>query len=160
MSDVVDARQPFLQSSKDKITGAIDRLVTLYAKCVAGDDNSVALQQLKVHQREHIAWERNTVWRQMLAQERRGDADTPDGGAILIREEEGGTMDIPTPLGGFKLKRKRVALIVAITAFIILMNRSVVKDGPEANKCFAILIFSTIMWASEVCVRRVLWHFT
>ena len=87
MSDVVDVRQPFLQSSKDKITGAIDCFVTLYAKCVAGDDNSAALQQLKVHQREHISWEHN-IWRQVLAQEHRGDADASDGGATLIREHQ------------------------------------------------------------------------
>ena len=153
----MEAQQPFLQSSKDKLTGAINRLVTVYAKCVTGDDPSAALQQLKVHQREHIAWERNTVWRQMLAQERRGEAGASDmrGGAILSREEESGVMDIPTPLGGFRLKRKRLSLIVAITVFIILMNSSVVKEGPEANKCFAILIFSSIMWASEVCAIRI-----
>ena len=154
MHDVVEARLPFLQGSKDNVTTAMNRLVTLYAKCVTGDDPSAALQQLKVHQREHIAWERNTIWRQMLAQERRGTADASDGG-ILVRQEETG-MHIPTPLGGFTLKRKRVSLLVAITIFIVLMNTVVVKDGPEANKCFAILIFSTVMWASEVCARRVL----
>ena len=153
MHDVVEARLPFLQSSKDKLTAAINRLVTLYAKCVTSDDASAALQQLKVHQREHIAWERNTVWRQMLAQERRGSAGATDmmGGGILVREEEPGIVDIPTPLGGFRLNRKKVSLTIAITIFIVFMNTEVVKDGPEANKCFAILIFSTIMWASEVC---------
>lgn len=153
MHDVVEVRLPFLQSSKDKVTTAINRLVTLYAKCVTSDDPSAALQQLKVHQREHIAWERNTVWRQMLAQERRGAGDASDliGGGILVREEETG-MDIPTPFGGFRLKRKRLSLVVAIAIFIILINTDVVKDGPEANKCFAILIFSTVLWASEVCV--------
>ncbi|KAH0833368.1 hypothetical protein J3R83DRAFT_12469 [Lanmaoa asiatica] len=151
MHDVVETRLPFLQSSKDKLTVAINRLVTLYAKCVTGDDPSAALQQLKVHQREHIAWERNTVWRQMLAQERRGAADASDmmGGGILVRQEENGIISIPTPLGGFTFKRKRVPLIVAITVFIALMNTDTIKDGPEASRCFAILIFSTIMWASE-----------
>lgn len=155
MHDVVEIRQPFLQSSKDKLTAAINRLVALYAKCVTGDDTSAALQQLKVHQREHIAWERNTIWRQMLAQERRGEAGVSDamGGGILVRQEESGIVNIPTPLGGFSFKRKRVSLIVAITVFIALMNMDVIKDDPEANKCFAILIFSTIMWASEVRTR-------
>lgn len=159
MHDVVETRHPFLQSSKDKLTAAINRLVTLYAKCVTGDDPNAAIQQLKVHQREHIAWERNTVWRQMLAQERRGTADPSDlmGGGILVREEENGTVGFPTPLGAFRLKRKRIALIVAIIVFIALMNTDIIKDGPEANKCFAILIFSTIMWASEVCARRILY---
>lgn len=158
MHDVVEACHPFLQSSKDKLTATINRLVILYAKCVTGDDPTAAVQQLKVHQREHIAWERNTVWRQMLVQERRGATDPSDvmGGGILVREEESGILAIPTPCGGFRLKRKRVSLIIAIVVLIALMNTNVIKDGPEANKCFAILIFSTIMWATEVRVRHLL----
>ncbi|KAF8547929.1 Sodium/sulfate symporter [Imleria badia] len=138
-------------SSREKLTAAIDRLVTLYAKCVTGDDPHAALQQLKVHQREHIAWERNTVWRQMLAQERRGAADASDlmGGGILVREEKSSTIGVSTPLGAFRFKRKRISLIIAIAVFIVLVNTNVIKDGSEANKCFAILMFSTIMWASE-----------
>ncbi|KAF8416475.1 SPX domain-containing protein [Boletus edulis BED1] len=128
MHDIVEARLPFLQSSKDKVTAA--RLVTLYAKCVTSDDPNTAVQQLK---------------------ERRGASDPSDfvGGGILAREEECGIVVIPTPFGGFKLKRQRVSLVIAIAVFIVLMNMHVIKDGPEASKCFAILIFSTIMWASE-----------
>ncbi|KIK96294.1 hypothetical protein PAXRUDRAFT_318928 [Paxillus rubicundulus Ve08.2h10] len=149
MHEIIENAFPFLQSSKDKLNAAISQLVSLYAKCVTGDDPSAALQQLKIHQREYIAWERNTVWRQMLAQERRGAVDSTDtGGVILMREEENGIVDIPTPLGGFKLTRRKIALIIAVMVLIALMNMQVV-EGTEANKCFAILVFSTIMWASE-----------
>ncbi|KAF8835671.1 Sodium/sulfate symporter, partial [Paxillus ammoniavirescens] len=149
MHEIIENALPFLQSSKDNLNAAISQLVSLYAKCVTGDDLSAALQQLKIHQREYIAWERNTVWRQMLAQERRGAVDSTDtGGVILMREEENGIVDIPTPLGGFKLTRKKIALIIAVMVLLALMNMQVV-EGTEANKCFAILVFSTIMWASE-----------
>ncbi|KAF9219427.1 SPX-domain-containing protein [Gyrodon lividus] len=150
MHEIIEDATPFLQSSKDKLGAAISQLVALYAKCVTGDDLSTALQQLKIHQREYIAWERNTVWRQMLAQERRGAMDGADmsGGVIIMRDEETGIVDIPTPLGGFRLKRKKMALIIAITVLIALVNTKVV-EGTEANKCLAILVFSTIMWASE-----------
>ncbi|KIJ04556.1 hypothetical protein PAXINDRAFT_22150 [Paxillus involutus ATCC 200175] len=149
MHEIIENALPFRQSSKDELNAAISQLVSLYAKCVTGDDLSAALQQLKIHQREYIAWERNTVWRQMLAQERRGAVDSTDtGGVILMREEENGIVDIPTPLGGFKLTRKKIALIIAVMVLIALMNMQVV-EGTEANKCFAILVFSTIMWASE-----------
>ncbi|KIJ04535.1 hypothetical protein PAXINDRAFT_104137, partial [Paxillus involutus ATCC 200175] len=144
MHEIIENALPFRQSSKDELNAAISQLVSLYAKCVTGDDLSAALQQLKIHQREYIAWERNTVWRQMLAQERRGAVDSTDtGGVILMREEENGIVDIPTPLGGFKLTRKKIALIIAVMVLIALMNMQVV-EGTEANKCFAILVFSTI----------------
>lgn len=42
-----------------------------------------------------------------------------------------------------------------IVILILLMNTDVIKDGPEANKCFAILIFSMMLWASEVSRRHV-----
>jgi len=54
------------------------------------------------------------------------------------------------------LKHKRIPLIIAIAVPLALMNMQVIKDCPEANKCFAILIFSTILWASEVFVTSTL----
>ncbi|KIJ62970.1 hypothetical protein HYDPIDRAFT_182597 [Hydnomerulius pinastri MD-312] len=150
MHQLVESAVPFTQSSKDKLNASINQLVSLYAKCVTGDDTSVALQQLKFHQRENIAWERNTVWRQMIGQERRGAVDGPEAiiGATLVHGEENGIANIPTPLGRFKLTRKKISLLIAIFVFLVLLNVQVV-EGAEANKCFAILIFSTIMWASE-----------
>ena len=110
MHDDVVAWLPFLQSCKDKLITRIDRLVTLYTKCVTSDDPSVAVQQLKIYRREHIAWECNTVLRQMLAQERRGVEDPSDlmSGGTLIREEEAGIVDILTLLSTFALKWKGV----------------------------------------------------
>ncbi|RPD54783.1 hypothetical protein L227DRAFT_615810 [Lentinus tigrinus ALCF2SS1-6] len=39
-------------------------------------------------------------------------------------------------------------LVVAIVVFVILLNIEYI-DGAEANKCFAILVFATILWATE-----------
>lgn len=154
MHELVENSVPFTQSSKDKLTGAINQLVSLYAKCIADGDTTQALHQLKFHQRENIAWERNTVWRQMIGQERRGVVDGQEVvvGATLVKEEETGIHHIPTPFGPFKLTKKNISLKVAVIVFIALLNTNVV-EGAEANKCFAILVFSTIMWASEVITK-------
>ena len=57
-----------------------------------------------------MAWEHNTVWRQVLVQEDHGVADPSDlmGRGIPIHEEEAGIVNILTPLGTFALKCKRV----------------------------------------------------
>lgn len=140
------------------MNNAINQLVALYAKCVTHGDLSAAHPQLKLHLRENIAWERNTVWRQMIGHERRG-AHSPD--AVVLATVPGyelkGIFSIETPIGRIKLKLKHIHLLIAIAVFILLLNLKVVGN-PEANKCFAILIFSTILWASEVSICHLSSH--
>ncbi|KAJ8592872.1 Sodium/sulfate symporter [Rhizopogon salebrosus TDB-379] len=150
MHELVETATPFTQESKAKVSNAIARLTDLYAKCVTNGDKSAAQQQLKLYQREHIAWERNTVWRQMIGQQRRGPVD---GLGVLVsatleQPEERSIIDVPTPLGSLKLTKKRLSLTIAVTVFIALLNMDIVA-GEEANKCLAVLVFSTIMWATE-----------
>ncbi|KAL5526693.1 PHO91 [Sanghuangporus sanghuang] len=149
MHDVVEEAYPFQQTTKDRLNDAINRLVILYAKCITHGDVAAAARQLKVFMREHIAWERDTVWRTMISQERRGVQDghvKSLGGHV--EEEEAATFSIPTPLGRLRFPAKAVFLLGALIAFIALLN-SRVFPTTEANNCFAILVFSTILWATE-----------
>jgi phosphate transporter len=151
MHEVVETSAPFTAESRARISDAITRLTDFYAKCVTNGDKSEALQQLKLYQREHIAWERNTVWRQMIGRQRRGTVNGLDAlvGATLVQQEESSLIDVPTPLGSLKLTKKMVSLTVALVVFIALLMMDIVA-GEEANKCFAVLVFSTILWATEV----------
>ncbi|OAX41904.1 Sodium/sulfate symporter [Rhizopogon vinicolor AM-OR11-026] len=148
MHEVVETATPFTQESKAKVSNAITRLTELYAKCVTNGDKSTAQQQLKLYQRENIAWERNTVWRQMIGQQRRGPVDGLGVSATLEQPEESSIIDVPTPLGSLKLTKKRLSLTIAATVFIALLNMNIAA-GKEANRCLAVLVFSTIMWATE-----------
>ncbi|KAG1789299.1 SPX domain-containing protein [Suillus plorans] len=150
MHEVVETSAPFTEESKARMSDAIARLTELYTKCVTNGDKSTAQQQLKLYQREHIAWERNTVWRQMIGQQRHGTMNGLGAlmGATLVQQEESSLINVPTPLGSLKLTKKRVSLTVALVVFIALLKMDIVV-GEEANKCFAILAFSTILWATE-----------
>ena len=146
---VVEQAPPFQQASKDKLNTKIALLIDLYALCVTHNDAVEARRQLRLHQREHIAWERDTVWRQMIGQARRGE----EGGLLtmggsLVPEPEKGLLDVQTPAGRVKLTMKQLYLGLALVVFAVLLNIRVVK-GAEANKCFAILVFATILWATE-----------
>ncbi|KAF4613446.1 hypothetical protein D9613_008141 [Agrocybe pediades] len=149
LHNTVETATPFTRESKDKISNAIDRLVELYTKCVARGDKTVARQQLRLHQRENIAWERDTVWRQMIGRERRGEGSGDDiAGATLIHEPEATIVDIPTPVGMFKITKRKISKLVALVVFILCLNIQIV-EGREANRCFAILSFCTVLWATE-----------
>ncbi|KAH9918924.1 SPX domain-containing protein [Epithele typhae] len=149
LHDVVEQAKPFMQDSKDKLSTRISTLLDLYARCVTHGDEVEARRQLKLHQREHIAWERDTVWRQMINQARRGEelGQVPLGGT-LIAEPEKGLTHFRTPFGRVKLTSKKLCLVIAVVIFLVLLNVQIV-DGVEANKCLAILVFATILWATE-----------
>ncbi|KAF4597064.1 low-affinity phosphate transporter [Pleurotus pulmonarius] len=150
LHEVVERALPFTQGSKDRLNDAISRLLDLYAKCVTQGDKTIAKQQLRLHQRENIAWERDTVWRQMIGRERRGELDgEPKGiGSVLLPESDAGVLAVPTPVGRIRIKRKHIYAAIAVAVFFVLLNVQTV-EGSEANKCFAILIFSTVLWATE-----------
>ncbi|KAH9925488.1 SPX domain-containing protein [Fomitopsis serialis] len=122
LHDVVEQAQPFSQATKDHLNATITLLVELYTKCVTHGDHRAAQRQLQLHQREHIAWER----------------DTP----------EKGLLDMNTKAGHLRLTIKQVFLFVSVLVFVILLNVKVV-DGVEASRCLAVLVFATIMWATE-----------
>ncbi|KAJ7765942.1 SPX domain-containing protein [Mycena maculata] len=150
----VEPAPPFTAASRATLTTLVTRLVDLYAKCVTRGDRGLAKQQLRLHQRENIAWERDTVWRQMIGRERRGDGETlgPAGASLLKEEEEDSKPGMLFQWGParFRATKKKIALLVAVAIFVALLNTQVVDvDKPEANRCFAVLIFCTVLWATE-----------
>ena len=148
LHDIVEQAPPFQQAAKDRLNTRIAMLVDLYARCVTHGDAVEGRRQLKLHQREQIAWERDTVWRQMISQARRGEDSTVPMGGTLVVEPEKGLLNLPTPAGRLKITAKRLYLLLAIAVFAVLLSVKVV-EGAEANKCFAILTFATILWATE-----------
>ncbi|KAG6914255.1 hypothetical protein DXG01_001446 [Tephrocybe rancida] len=150
MHQAVETTYPFLHDTKAQLSASLQRLVDLYAKCVTSDDRKLAGQQLKLHQRENIAWERDTVWRQMIAQQRRGEVEGEplSVGGSLFTPPGPGLFLIPTPLGTIRVTKKMIFKIIAGILFVLLLNFPVV-EGKEANRCFAILMFCTFLWATE-----------
>jgi len=138
----VETALPFTQASRDNINAALDRLIDLYAKCVEMGDRNRAKTQLKLYQRENIALERDTVWRTMIGRERKGDNAL---GITVMKDEKAAVQ-----LGGWRITWKQIYLLLAVAIFVTLANVQAIDAGVEANKCFAILVFCTILWATEV----------
>ncbi|KZT40472.1 SPX-domain-containing protein [Sistotremastrum suecicum HHB10207 ss-3] len=140
LHEVVESAYPFLQSSRDRLSDGIARLIAMYAKCVTRGDHSAALRQLRVNQREQIAWERDTVWRQMIGKERRGESDGQVKTIGVIEDE--------LRVARSRFKKKHIFMLLAVVVFVILLNVRMM-DQVEANNCTAILVFATILWATE-----------
>ncbi|KAN0113785.1 sodium/sulfate symporter [Russula decolorans] len=146
LHDILEPIPPFDQASRAKIADAQSALAHLYVKCVTDGDLAAAQRFLKLNLREHIAWERDTVWRQMIGRERRGEGGTPLGAPVDTTVEK--AFEVRTRVGRVRLSRRKAWVVISALVFAILLNVSIVK-GDEANRCFAVLVFATLLWATE-----------
>jgi phosphate transporter len=84
----------------------------------------------------------------MIGQERRGEGGTPLGAPVDTTEEK--AFEVHTRVGRVRLSRRKVWVVLSTLIFAVLLNVQTVK-GEEANRCFAVLVFATLLWATEVC---------
>ena len=143
MHEVIEKTSPWDGPAKARLAEVQDRLLSMYAKCVTRGDLSLARSQLKANLREHIAWERDTVWRQMIANERHDEGGVA---APVVNEKE---VKVWTPAGPVRVSWKLIWGILAIIVFAVLLSVPTV-EGEAAQRCLAVLVFATILWATEV----------
>lgn len=164
MKTVVDSTFPFEPVTQERLTAAIQSLIPLYADIATSGDQDFALKQLNAHLREHVVWERNTVWREMIGLERRGWGGAAGSGAgkratdvpIVQGIKAETKTELVTPVGRFYLPAwltgQVVAGILALLLFGGLLNAQWF-DRVEEQNCLALLAFVTIFWALEVSIR-------
>ncbi|KAL8346523.1 hypothetical protein RB598_000429 [Gaeumannomyces tritici] len=165
MESTVEPAPPFRPEATKLIEGHVATMERAYADRVAQGDLAVARRDLRSHLREHVVWERNTVWRDMIGMERRAEAaslgrallgrDVAIGAARLQGDEEAAipTREISTPLGRFRcpvwlFSTAMLNLIVIIAIFTALLVVPTM-DSPEQQNCLAVLVFASLMWATE-----------
>ncbi|CAD6892333.1 unnamed protein product [Tilletia controversa] len=162
LSGVVEEKYPFSNKAKSQLDEASNTLTTLYANVVTSGDIVLATAQLKEQLREQVVWQRNTVWREMIGIERRV------AGAALERSVMGarapGVKDgeqpkatrFRTPCGSITLPSwlgiSTVQLVIAFVMLVLLLKAPGLRffERVEEQNCLAILVFCTILWATEV----------
>ncbi|KAI5476711.1 phosphate transporter [Pseudohyphozyma bogoriensis] len=157
MSTVVDHTFPFETQTQDRLTSSIQSLIPLYADIATGGDEDAGLKQLKAHLREHVVWERNTVWREMIGLERKGWSSAgPTGGRsgvdVPIVDGSKGEVLLGAKETGFFpqwLSSQMIAGAVAVVLFLGIINAEWF-DRVEEQNCLALLVFVTIFWALEI----------
>ncbi|KAG0288065.1 low-affinity phosphate transporter [Linnemannia gamsii] len=148
MNQVVLQAYPFKQETTERLQGQIDRVRDIYARIFTNGDTEVAKRSLKMHLKEHMVWERNTIWRDMIGIERKSQAvGVRPSSALKTRP-----VTISTPFGSIEfpewLTRSVWTLLFCCFVFAVLLHVDLF-EGPEQQNCFAILVFASMLWATE-----------
>lgn len=166
----VEPAYPFQQSTMDNLADNLSKIENTYANLCTQGDVATAKRELRLHLREHVVWERNTVWREMIGIERKAQAanlgirqtilgrDTDPKSRLQGDDAEIGMKEISTPVGRYTCPRWLLSstfyTIVAILAvFAVLLLVPIMKE-PEQQNCLALVIFVSLLWATEVSNRR------
>lgn len=137
-------------------------LLTTYARVVVGGDRELASRQLGSQLREKVVIERDTVWRQMVHASRTNDTaggfltavpDPRSRGAAESKERWRPV--VKTPLGTLyrpAFFTRGAALFSFGLVVLILLSSGAIPtfERVEERNCCAMLVFCTILWATEV----------
>ncbi|KAL8950197.1 MAG: hypothetical protein Q9222_003760 [Ikaeria aurantiellina] len=168
LKDSVNPAYPFRATTMQHLDENIQNIEKMYAEVITHGDVELAKRELRLHLREHVVWERNTVWREMIGIERKAQAanmglrQTLLGGnqdpanARLQGDEpdEMGTKELVTPVGRvhcphWLLNSAFLTLLAIVAVFVVLLVVPIMKK-PEQQNCLALLVFVSLLWATEV----------
>ncbi|KAF9572093.1 low-affinity phosphate transporter [Mortierella alpina] len=148
MNQVVLTAYPFKQETTKCLQEKIDRARDIYARIFTNGDIEVANRSLKMHLKEHMVWERNTIWRDMIGIERKSQAVAVRPSSTLQQRP----IVVKTPLGVIQLPRPLAwnifILAFCCAVFAVLLCVDLFRE-PEQKNCFAILVFASLLWATE-----------
>lgn len=164
----VGTAYPFHQSTIQHLDENIAKIEKAYADVVTKGDVPTAKRELRLHLREHVVWERNTVWREMIGIERKaqaanlglrrtllgGDHDPSKTRLQGDDTDEMGMKELVTPVGRvvcpkWLFSSTFFALIGILAIFVVLLVVPIMKK-PEQQNCLAMLVFVSLLWATEV----------
>jgi phosphate transporter len=159
---------PFRADTIKHIEENITKMEEAYADIVTQGDVALAKQELRLHLREHVVWERNTVWREMIGIERKAQAanmgirrtllgvDTDPAKARKQGDDDqlSDMKELRTPVGRFfcptwLFSSTMYTLICIVVIFVILLYVPIM-DKTEQQNCLAMLVFVSLLWATEV----------
>jgi phosphate transporter len=165
--DHVAPAHPFQKSTLDHVGAAIIKAELAYAKLVTQGKIDEAKRELRLHLREHVVWERNTVWREMIGIERKGQAanlgirntmlgvdNDPQRMRLQGDEAELAMKEISTPVGKYScpawLFGPTLYTLVIISSIFFALLVVPIMEQQEQQNCLAMVAFVSMLWATEV----------
>lgn len=166
LAKYVDTAQPFKQSTMDNLANQISRVEVAYSRICTKGDVAEAKRELRLHLREHVVWERNTVWREMIGIERKAQAANLGIGGILGRRRDARNVrlqgddaeleikEVETPIGKYRCPQWLVSstfyIFIGILAIFFVLLFVPIMEKPEQQNCLALVVFVSLLWATEV----------
>lgn len=161
---------PFRNETLHDVEDKIGKMECAYSAIATQGDLESAKKELRAHLREHVVWERNTVWRDMIGLERRAEAARI--GRSLLGTENTSTLlqgdddklpemrEFATPFGRISLPlwlaNSAMVWLVAIIAIFFIVLYIPILEKAEQQNCLALLVFVSLLWATEVSARLLL----
>ncbi|KAI4215725.1 MAG: hypothetical protein LQ351_001712, partial [Letrouitia transgressa] len=168
IKDTVNPAHPFQQSTMKQLDERIQNIEKAYADIITQGDIAMAKRELRLHLREHVVWERNTVWREMIGIERKaqaanmglrrtllgGDHDPSNARLQGDEPDELGTKEIVTPVGKVScptwLLNSAFFILLGIIAIFAILLIVPLMEKREQQNCLALVVFVSLLWATEV----------
>lgn len=136
----------FKSTTSEVLKGNINKLVQIYASLSTNGNIETAKSELRLHLREHVVWERNTVWKDMIGLERKAQ------NATVAKQPNDKEAILGEPNGPITSRRLFNPTFLKLT-FITLLSLLLLKFSPfkevEQKNCFALLVCSSLLWATE-----------
>ncbi|RIA85720.1 SPX domain-containing protein [Glomus cerebriforme] len=152
LNEVVGESYPFRQSTRQKIEQQISKVQEIYANLCTNADMDLAMRELKTHLREFIVWERNTIWRDIIGLERKSHA-VGIKEPVTVNGSHSVGEGFTTPFGRVNVPytfwKNAFLMSLFVGVFLFLLNVPLF-DKVEENNCFALLVFASLLWATEV----------
>nr|ADF43123.1 PTC1p [Chlamydomonas reinhardtii]ADF43163.1 PTC1m [Chlamydomonas reinhardtii] len=123
-----------------ELDGAIGALTDHYAVLYTRGDVAQAEEQLSRGLREHITVERNTVWRDMAAMERKY-------AAVSVKQAAAPGARVTW----LRTHARWLKLALSVAVFVVLANVEVWPgaENEPRNNCLALLVFASLLWSLE-----------
>eukprot|EP00775_Hariotina_reticulata_P002958 gene2958-3243_t len=128
--------QKFPDSYIHHLQHQLEAITSLYAVVCCNGNASKAATTLRKQQQEQVTFERNTIWKDMVGQERRAASLHVQDGKEAVVESW--------------LVRYRQAFLVGLSVviFAALLYFPIFKE-PEKQNCLALLAFASMLWCTE-----------
>lgn len=166
----------FQPQTSENLEHNIDHIVKIYAylsdkySLESPHELNAIRDDLKSHLRDHIVWERNTVWKDLLSLEKRnynlhldddavGKSKMGDEGYLTTLVQMR-TRKVTIPFGwtifnsnyitlpSFLLTTQMIKISLVLIVFIVLMTVHTMNDFQQA-RCLAVLATAALSWATE-----------
>ncbi|KAI9498068.1 SPX domain-containing protein [Zychaea mexicana] len=145
MDSKVLVARPFTEETANKLHYVLERTERFYADMFCDGHTQRAVRQMKTHLRDQVSYERNTVWKDMVSQERQIYG-------AHINEPKAPEKVYRIPLTKFDFPAKQLGnvlrFLLALIVFVVLVNVNIF-GSTEESRCFALLIFAAMLWATE-----------
>lgn len=144
LGDVVQKAYPFMESTEQNVDSRIQEIIKIYSNLVTNGHIHEAEQELKLHLREHIVWERNTVWRDMIHIERESHGTKLQVAEKKLQYVRFGKISIPAVFLGANFFK---GVIIGII-FLSLLVFPTFESTSQSN-CLAVVVVASLLWATE-----------